>query len=195
MNSLFLSVASLLTDENTTEPNKMPSWVMWVVLGVIVVLLFAWFFFSGRKNKQKQKEYVEQLDAIAPGNKVKTAGGICGVVTEVCDDNTVIIKTGSEDSGYSFVKMEKELIAQTDAKGPTQIAREEAEERKRLEKEAKAQADAKPEEKSEAAEENKEEPKETDKEAPAEEDEPAKDAPAEDAKEDGETDADEKADK
>lgn len=195
MNSLFLSVASLLTDENPTEPNKMPSWVMWVVLGVIVVLLFAWFFFSGRKNKQKQKEYVEQLDAIAPGNKVKTAGGICGVVTEVCDDNTVIIKTGSEDSGYSFVKMEKELIAQTDAKGPTQIAREEAEERKRLEKEAKAQAEAKPEEKSEAAEENKEEPKEADKEASAEENEPAKEAPAEEAKEDGKTDADEKADK
>ena len=153
MNSLFLSVASLLADENTSEPSKLPPWVMWVVLGVIVVLLFAWFFFSGRKNKQKQKEYVEQLDAIAPGNKVKTAGGICGIVTEVCDDNTVIIKTGSEESGYSFVKMEKELIAQTDAKGPTQIAREEAEEKKRLEKEAKAQTEGNSEDKSVAAEE------------------------------------------
>ena len=61
MNSLFLSVASLLADENTSEPSKLPPWVMWVVLGVIVVLLFAWFFFSGRKNKQKHKEYVEKL--------------------------------------------------------------------------------------------------------------------------------------
>lgn len=133
MYNLLVSTTSLLEGESD---GKLPSWVMWVVLGVIVVLLFAWFFFSGRKNKQKQKEYVEQLDAIAPGNKVKTAGGICGIVTEVCDDNTVIIKTGSEESGYSFVKMEKELIAQTDAKGPTQIAREEAEEKRRLEKEA-----------------------------------------------------------
>ena len=111
------------------------NWVIWIILGVIVVLLFVWFFFSGRKNKQRQKEYVEQLDAIAPGNKIKTAGGICGVVVEVCDDNTVIVKTGSEASGYSFIKMEKELIAQTDAKGPTQIAREEAEARRRAEKE------------------------------------------------------------
>ncbi len=191
MNSLFLSVASLLADENTSEPSKLPPWVMWVVLGVIVVLLFAWFFFSGRKNKQKQKEYVEQLDAIAPGNKVKTAGGICGIVTEVCDDNTVIIKTGSEESGYSFVKMEKELIAQTDAKGPTQIAREEAEEKKRLEKEAKAQTEGNSEDKSVAAEEKSEEVKEE----PAKESEADKDAPAAEAKAEEKTDADEKADK
>ena len=133
MYNLLVNTMGLLADEEGGK-GGLPSWVMWVVLGAVVVLLFAWFFFSSRKNKQKQKEYVEQLDAIAPGNKVKTAGGICGIVVEVCDDNTVIIKTGSEDSGYSFIKMEKELIAQTDAKGATQIAREAAEEKKRLEK-------------------------------------------------------------
>ena len=135
MYNLLANTTSLLEGE-PGGGNAMPSWIMWIILGVIVVLLFVWFFFSGRKNKQRQKEYVEQLDAIAPGNKVKTAGGICGIVVEVCDDNTVIIKTGSEESGYSYIKMEKELIAQTDAKGATQIAREEAEEKKRLEKEA-----------------------------------------------------------
>ena len=67
----------------------------------------------------------------------KTAGGICGIVAEVCDDNTVIIETGSEATGKSYVKMDKELIAQTDAKGPTQIAREEAEARRKAEKAAK----------------------------------------------------------
>ncbi|MDE6412236.1 MAG: preprotein translocase subunit YajC, partial [Clostridia bacterium] len=147
MNQLLVSALSFLADEGG-EQSWFQKYGLWIVLGVIVVLLFAWFFFSGKKNKQKQKEYVEQLDAIAPGNKVKTAGGICGIVVEVCDDNTVIIKTGSEESGYSFVKMEKELIAQTDAKGPTQIAREEAEARKRLEKEA-AEAEKKAAEKHE----------------------------------------------
>ena len=89
--------------------------------------------FSGRKNKQRQKEYTEQLEAIRPGHKVKTAGGICGIVVEVCDDNTVIMETGSETAGKSYIKMDKELIAQTDAKGPTQIAREEAEARRKAE--------------------------------------------------------------
>ena len=66
------------------EPSGgLPSWVLYVVMGVIVVLLLVWFFFSGKKNKQKQKEYVEQLEAITVGNKVKTAGGICGIVREV----------------------------------------------------------------------------------------------------------------
>lgn len=122
-------VANLLVDTNTI--------ITYVLLGVVVVLFVAWFVFSGRKNKQRQKEYVEQLDAIRPGHKVKTAGGICGIVAEVCDDNTVIIETGSEATGKSYVKMDKELIAQTDAKGPTQLAREEAEARRKAEKAAK----------------------------------------------------------
>ena len=82
----------------------------------------------------------QKEQAIRPGHKVKTAGGICGIVVEVCDDNTVIIETGSENSGKSYVKMDKELIAQTDAKGPTQIAREEAEAKRKAEKEAKEAA-------------------------------------------------------
>ena len=126
---------SLLADaatgsDGTTQSNP---WMMYIVLGVVVVIFVVWMVFSGRKNKQRQKEYTEQLEAIRPGHKVKTAGGICGIVVEVCDDNTVIMETGSETAGKSYIKMDKELIAQTDAKGPTQIAREEAEARRKAE--------------------------------------------------------------
>ena len=114
----------------TTQSNP---WMMYIVLGVVVVIFVVWMVFSGRKNKQRQKEYTEQLEAIRPGHKVKTAGGICGIVVEVCDDNTIILETGSETAGKSYIKMDKELIAQTDAKGPTQIAREEAEARRKAE--------------------------------------------------------------
>lgn len=126
---------AMLENTSGTTPNS--DWIMWVLIGVIVVGFIAYIFFSGRKNKARQQEYVEQLEAIRPGHKVKTAGGICGIVVEVCDDNTVIIETGSENSGKSYVKMDKELIAQTDAKGPTQLAREAAEEKRKAEKEAK----------------------------------------------------------
>ncbi len=126
--------------ENTSGTTPNSDWIMWVLIGVIVVGFIAYIFFSGRKNKARQQEYVEQLEAIRPGHKVKTAGGICGIVVEVCDDNTVIIETGSENSGKSYVKMDKELIAQTDAKGPTQLAREAAEEKRKAEKEAKEAA-------------------------------------------------------
>ena len=129
---------ALLESTSGTTPNS--DWIMWVLIGVIVVAFIVYIFFSGRKNKARQQEYVEQLEAIRPGHKVKTAGGICGIVVEVCDDNTVIIETGSENSGKSYVKMDKELIAQTDAKGPTQIAREEAEAKRKAEKEAREAA-------------------------------------------------------
>lgn len=129
---------ALLESTSGTNPNS--DWIMWILIGVIVVAFIAYIFFSGRKNKARQQEYVEQLEAIRPGHKVKTAGGICGIVVEVCDDNTVIIETGSENSGKSYVKMDKELIAQTDAKGPTQIAREEAEAKRKAEKEAREAA-------------------------------------------------------
>ena len=132
--------ALLESTSGTSGNSQNGDWIMWVLIAVIVVGFIAYMLFSGRKNKARQQEYVEQLEAIRPGHKVKTAGGICGIVVEVCDDNTVIIETGSENSGKSYVKMDKELIAQTDAKGPTQIAREEAEARRKAEKEAKAAA-------------------------------------------------------
>ena len=161
---------SLLADEvanNGGDAATGSSLPMYIVLGVVVVIFVVWMVFSGKKNKQRQKEYTEQLEAIRPGHKVKTAGGICGIVVEVCDDNTIIMETGSETAGKSYIKMDKELIAQTDAKGPTQIAREEAEARRKAEeaeKKAKksgevpapvpAREDA--EEKSEPAEEKSE---------------------------------------
>ena len=111
------------------------NWLSYVLIGVLLVAVIAMFALSGRKNKQRQQEYMEQLAAIRPGHKVKTAGGICGIVVEVCDeDNTVIIETGSEQSGKSYIKMDKELIAQTDAKGATQLAREAAAAAKQAEK-------------------------------------------------------------
>lgn len=158
--------------ENTSGTTPNSDWIMWVLIGVIVVGFIAYIFFSGRKNKARQQEYVEQLEAIRPGHKVKTAGGICGIVVEVCDDNTVIIETGSENSGKSYVKMDKELIAQTDAKGPTQLAREAAEEKRKAEKEAKEAA-----KRGEAPAAPADEPAEAPAEAPAEE------APASDEEE------------
>lgn len=130
---------NFLTDGASNAAQKSGNnWMNIVLIGVLLVGIIVMFLFSGRKNKQSQKEYAEAIDAIRPGNKVKTAGGICGVVVEISDsDGTFIIKTGSEDSGYSFIRMDKSMISETDAKGPTQILREEVEAKRKAEKEAK----------------------------------------------------------
>ena len=58
---------------------------------------------------------MNMLNALKPGNKVKTIGGVCGVVVEVCDDNTFVLETGTEKSGKSYIKFDKQAIYQTDA--------------------------------------------------------------------------------
>ena len=63
------------------------------------------------------------LDAIKPGNKVKTIGGICGIVVEVCpDDNTFVLETGTEASGKSYIKFDKQAVYQTDAVAEKPVA-------------------------------------------------------------------------
>ena len=43
-------------------------------------------------------------------------GGICGIVVELCpEDNTFILETGSEASGKSYIKFDKQAVYQTDA--------------------------------------------------------------------------------
>ena len=59
----------------------------------------------------------ETLNALKPGCKVKTIGGICGVVVEVNrEENTFVLETGSETAGKSYMKFDMVAIYQTDAK-------------------------------------------------------------------------------
>lgn len=89
----------------------------WIILGVFVVILIAMFVLSSRKNKKRQQEAQEMLDAVKPGVKVKTIGGVCGIVVEVDDEeNTFVLETGSETSGKCFMKFDKQAIFQSDAK-------------------------------------------------------------------------------
>ena len=92
--------------------------VSYVFIGVIVVLLVAFFVWSYISNKKKQKNFNDTINAIKPGSKVKTIGGICGEVVEIDDEeNTFVLKTGTSDGGeVSYLKFDKQAIYQTDAK-------------------------------------------------------------------------------
>lgn len=97
--------------------NDTGTWGTWVILGVFVVILIVMFFFSSRRNKKRQQEAQEMLDSVKPGVKVKTIGGVCGIVVEVDDEeNTFVLETGSEASGKCYMKFDKQAIFQSDAK-------------------------------------------------------------------------------
>ena len=87
-----------------------------IILGVFIVLIVVFFIFSSRRNKKKQQDAEDLINAVKPGNKVKTIGGICGIVVEVdAEENTFVLETGTELSGKSYLKFDKQAIYQTDA--------------------------------------------------------------------------------
>lgn len=89
---------------------------MTLIMLALLAVMIVFMFLSRRSQAKKQKEQMDMLNAIQPGNKVKTIGGICGVVVEVCpEDNTFVMETGTEASGKSYLKFDKQAIYQTDA--------------------------------------------------------------------------------
>ena len=109
-------IFNLLTDTNTGTEQAGGDWITWVILIAMIALFVVYFVFSSRSNKKKQEEAMQLINAVKPGNKVKTIGGICGIVVEVDnEENTFVLETGSEICGKSYIKFDKQAIYQTDA--------------------------------------------------------------------------------
>jgi len=88
----------------------------YLMMGMLLIIIIVFMVLNRRSQKKRQEETMNMLNAIQPGNKVKTIGGICGVVVEVCpEDNTFILETGSDNSGKSYIKFDKQAVYQTDA--------------------------------------------------------------------------------
>ena len=98
-----------------TEKTGTP-WESYLLMGALLAIIVVFMFLNRQTQKKRQQETMDMLNAIKPGNKVKTIGGICGVVVEICpEDNTFILETGSEASGKSYIKFDKQAVFQTDA--------------------------------------------------------------------------------
>ena len=105
---------NLLT--STTGSDAGNPWGSYLTFGIIAAILIVFMVLNRRTQQKRQEETKSMLDAIQPGNKVKTIGGICGVVVEVCpEENTFVLETGTEKSGKSYIKFDKQAVYQTDA--------------------------------------------------------------------------------
>ena len=87
----------------------------YIFMAILIAVIVVFMIMNRRSQKKRQEETTNMLNAIKPGNKVKTIGGICGVIVEVCDDNTFVLETGTEKSGKSYIKFDKQAVYQTDA--------------------------------------------------------------------------------
>lgn len=153
---------SALLSSDTDTTNGGVDWITWVILAVFIVIIVVFFVFSSRRNKKKQEEAQQLMDAVKPGNKVKTIGGVCGIVVEVdSEENTFVLETGSETTGKCYMKFDKQAIYQTDAV----VDKKEEEKGDKSDKKDETPAAEEPFEENapEAKSENAEEPEKDDK--------------------------------
>ena len=152
---MFWNLLTETAEEGTKQGgNSLGSLILIVALVAIIVVFMV---LNSRSAKKRQQETQDMLNAIRPGHKVKTIGGICGVVVEVDEEeNTFVLETGTEKSGKSYIKFDKQAVYQTDAlASKEEAANEEKTEAEEVKEEAKEEVVEKAEEK--AAEETKEE--------------------------------------
>lgn len=98
---------------SSTNKNTGGNYVIWVMLAFLVLILGVMMFVQNRSNKKRQKEAEEKLNSLRIGDRVKTIGGICGIIVEINDDeNTFVLETGVENSG-NFIKFDKIAIYQS----------------------------------------------------------------------------------
>ena len=91
-------------------------YIMLAVVAVLIVVIAVFYFLSNKKRKKQEQDAQDLINAVKPGNKVKTIGGICGIVVEVDnEENTFVLETGTEQSGKSYIKFDRQAIYQTDA--------------------------------------------------------------------------------
>ena len=98
------------------EPANNNNWFSWVLIGVLVVVMVVVMVLMNRRSKKQRQEAEDLINAVKPGNKVKTIGGVCGIVVEVdAEENTFVLETGSESKGKCYMKFDRQAILQSDA--------------------------------------------------------------------------------
>ena len=110
---MLLKLLSAAADSSGAG-NEGNGWGTLVMMGILLLVIIGFSIYNNRAQKKRQAETQKQLDAIQPGTKIKTIGGICGVVVEVGDDNTFVLETGSKDK-KSYIKFDKQAVYQSDA--------------------------------------------------------------------------------
>ncbi|MCM1404318.1 MAG: preprotein translocase subunit YajC [Prevotella sp.] len=74
--------------------------VSYILIGVMLVGLFALMFVQGRRQKKAQADYVAMLDTLRPGVKVKMASGLLGRIKEIREEapgfKTITINVGED---------------------------------------------------------------------------------------------------
>lgn len=98
LNSLILAA-----EETAKNKNR---WIMYVVIGVVLVLMIVLTIVP---QKKRQKEQQNMMNSLCVGTKLMTVGGIVGKITQVNADNTLIVNVGTE-ANPTLIVIDKKAV-------------------------------------------------------------------------------------
>ena len=105
---------------NLLESTAGSSTMTYILLPLVLVVLVGGFVWSSYSARKRQKNTTEMINKLTAGDKIKTIGGICGVIVEINEEeNTFVLETGNE-TNKSYVKFDKQAIYQTESKTAAQ---------------------------------------------------------------------------
>ncbi len=99
-------------------PNNSGGASSWIILAVLLVVLVVMYVFSYIRRKKYNQEAVAMIEALKPGDKVKTYSGMYGTIVsirETTDGKIVTLETGDEKH-ISYVTVDTSVIYCLDKK-------------------------------------------------------------------------------
>ncbi|MFI3165459.1 MAG: preprotein translocase subunit YajC [Bacillota bacterium] len=101
---------NLILAESTTDGS------LWMMTIFFIVLVVGMYVFSSRSQKKRQAKVDDMIAGLEVGSKIKTIGGILGVI-EVIGEDYFVIKTG-EGSMTGYLKIIKNAVYASDEVAP-----------------------------------------------------------------------------
>ena len=117
-----------LLESSAANNTQGGDWI-WLIILIPLVALMVFSHFSNKKRREQAEAEREKRNAIRPGFKVTTIGGIVGTVVSVDDEaNSFVLETGSVDN-VCHIKFDKVAIySSEDPNAPVEETPEENEE-------------------------------------------------------------------
>ena len=58
----------------------------------LILIFIVFYFLLIRPQQKKQKEHKRMLEAIRRGDKIVTSGGLIGIVSQIIDENEILLE-------------------------------------------------------------------------------------------------------
>lgn len=86
-----------------TETGNGGGFGSWITMGLLIIVMIAMFFFTGRANKKQEREAQSMRDGLSVGDEITTIGGIIGKIVSIKEE-TLVLETSHDRTRIRILK-------------------------------------------------------------------------------------------